>query len=139
MMTNEQWAKVDEGLKRQFHEVKLKCDDYEVALHLAQIGQFKLGIEVFVNGWFRGEWFVTDNPSEEARRFFPSHYINRYSAKEKKLYKKMGKDLLKRLNITDLNARREYKGFCWTSFPALKRHFIANNKNIELIEEAPHV
>jgi hypothetical protein len=139
MMTKEQWAKVDERLKKQRHEVKLKCDDYEVTLNLAQISQFKLAIEVFVNGWFRGEWFVTNNLSEEARRFFPSRYINCYSTNEKKFYKTLGRDLMMRMNITDLNARREYKSFCWTSFPALKRHFIANNKNIELIEEDPHV
>ncbi|MCE5212970.1 MAG: hypothetical protein LLG40_15620 [Deltaproteobacteria bacterium] len=134
-MTNENWAKVEEALKHQFKIVKLKCDDYRVELYLAQVGQFKLSIGVYVNGWFKGEWFKDNNLSEEAIRFFPTHYINRYSAKEKKFWTKypFGKKYCKEHGI-DLNARKEYKGFSWKSFPALKRHFIKNNKSIELIE-----
>lgn len=135
-MTKEDWKKIDEELKHQFHTVHLKCDDYRVDLYLTQVGQFKLVIGVYVNGWFKGEWFKdAKSPSEEALRFFPTRYINRYSAKVKKFWLKapFGKKYCKEHDI-DLNARREYKGFSWDSFPALKRHFIKHNKSIELIE-----
>ena len=88
-MTKEQWAKVDEALKSQFNTIKLKCDDYEVHLILKQISQFKLAIFVYVNGWFKGEWFNAQNHSEEARRFFPSHYFNCHSAKYKIFFKQV--------------------------------------------------
>lgn len=136
-MTDEQWGIVDERLQAQFCTVTLKCDDYKVELRLVQISQFKLAITVYVNGWLKGEWFKTDNLSDEARRFFPTRYINYYSGEQKKIWKKMGKRLRKEHNI-NINERYEYKGFHWTSFTALKRHFIANNKSIELIDEAPN-
>jgi hypothetical protein len=133
-MTNEDWEKVDEALKNQYETVKLMCDGYEVTLALQRGSRYKLSISVYVNGWFKGEWF-NDPISDEANRFFPTRYINRYSAKEKKFWLKrpFGKKYCEENGI-DLNARREYKGFSWTSFPALKRHFIKNNKNIELIK-----
>jgi hypothetical protein len=134
-MTTEDWNKVDEALKHQLHTVNLKCDGYRVDLYLAQVGQFKLTIGVYVNGWFKGEWFKDDVVSEEAKRFFPTRYINRYSLKEKKFWSKypFGKKYCKEHDI-DLDARKEYKGFSWASFPALKRHFIKHNKNIELVK-----
>ena len=131
-MKKEDWTKVDEALKMQDSPVELLCDGYKVTLRLTQISQFKLAIGVYVNGWFRGEWFATGNPSEEGRRFFPSHYINCYSAKEKRAWSKVGKKFMKECGI-NLKERREYKGFYWTSFSALKRHFIANNESIELL------
>ena len=138
-MTSEDWQSVDEDLKHQFRTVHLKCDDYEVTLTLCQVGQFKLEIIPYVNGWFKGEWFKTGAISEEARRFFPTHFINQYSIKEKKFWLKtpFGKKYC-RENGINLNARREYKGYSWNSFPALKRHFIKNNKNIELIKGITH-
>lgn len=133
-MNKEDWAKVEEALKVQYNFVELDCDGYKVRLTLEQSGQFKLSITVYVNGWFRGEWFSRDNQSEEARRFFPTKYINAYSAQEKKSWSKIfSKKELKARNI-DLNARREYKGFTWTSFRSMKRHFIKHNKEIQLIE-----
>jgi hypothetical protein len=134
-MNNEAWAKVEEALKSQFKTVHLICDGYDVCLTLGRASQYKLEISVYVNGWFKGEWFKDNNLSEEAIRFFPTRYINRYSAKEKKFWLKypFGKKYCKEHDI-DLNARKEYKGFSWASFPALKRHFIKNNKSIELIE-----
>lgn len=88
-MTDADWNIVAEALKGQFKTVHLMCDGYEVCLALERSGQYKLAISVYVNGWFKGEWFKHDeNPSEEARRFFPTHYINCYSVKQKKLFSK---------------------------------------------------
>lgn len=134
-MTKEDWKKVEEGLKSQFKSVSLKCDGYIVSLSLRRIDTMKLGIAVYVNGWFRGEWFVKEL-SEEARRFFPSRYKAVYSVKEKKFYGHypFGKKYCKEHNI-NLSEKREMKGFFWTSVTALKRHFIKHNKEIELVEE----
>lgn len=134
-MTENDWQKVDETLKQQFKTVHLMCDGYEVTLTLCQISQFKLAIIPYVNGWFKGEWFTRGNESEEACRFYPTHYINRYSAREKKFYttQPFSKKYCKEHGI-NLKERKEHKGSVWDSFSALKRHFTKHNKSIELIE-----
>jgi len=133
-MTKEDWARAEETLKRQYRIVMLDCDGYRVSLTLEQSSQFKLSITVYVNGCIKGEWFVRGNQSEEARRFFPTKYIIAFTAKEKKSWSKIfSKKELKERNI-NLNARSEYKGSSWSSFTALKRHFIKHNKEIKLIE-----
>lgn len=134
MITPEQWAQVEKDLQSQFKTVKLQCDEYKVTLSLGQVGKMKLGIRVYVNGWFKGEWISNESQAEEARRFLPIHYVYRYSAKEKKLYKQLGKKYMKKYNI-DLGSRMEFRGFYWSSFNSMKRHFIKHNKSIELIEE----
>lgn len=136
MITKEQWDKVEKDLQSQWKTVTLKCDGYEVSLSLGQVYKMKLGILVRVNGWFKGAWLINkDKPAEEARRFLQSRYIYRYGVKDKKLYKQLGKKYMKEHSI-DLGARMEFKSFYWSSFAALKRHFIKNNKSIELIEES---
>jgi hypothetical protein len=133
-MTKEQWAKVETALKSQFNPVNLKCDGFDVILSLSQISQFSLAIRVFVNGWLKGEWFNNDHPAEEVLRFFPVHRVNVYSAAQKKKWAKLNKKLSKEFRFNTDATIRHY-GLHWTSFPALKRHFIAHNENIELIEE----
>lgn len=133
-MTKKQWDKAGETLDSQFKTVKLKCDDYVVTLRLARITKMRLGIVVLVNDSLCGVWFNNSNLSEEARRFFPLRHKSFYSTKEKTCWKKLkfSKEYLQEHKI-DLNAKTSWIDCYWPSFPALKRHFIVNNKSIELI------
>lgn len=137
-MTKAEWTEVEKDLKVQFTPVKLKCDGYDVELRLVQINQFKLAIVAYINGEMRGSWFCGDNKteqSEEAHRFYPTRYHSCYSSEEKKRYRQFKKGTLREWKINP-DAKYAYKAPFWTSFPALKRHLIANNKSIELIKKA---
>lgn len=132
-MTKEEWKQAEEALKSLFGGVKLNCDGYEVTLYLRQVSQFKNAILVYVNGVFRGKWLVED--CEERRRFFP--------CKKKTIV--TDKDI-KAIGSSDFRMTKkriqEYKDKCsyntyssaWTNFKAMKKHFEANNLNIELME-----
>lgn len=137
MITKEQWAKVEQDLQCLYVKVILQCDDYAVSLHLGKVNKMKLGILVYVDGWFKGEWVGVKSNAEEAIRFFPTRYFYLYKTKERKLYKKLGKKYMKEHNINP-NARMAFKNFYWSSFKSMKRHFVKHNKSIELIDGGMH-
>lgn len=128
-MTAEQWKQVEEKL--QFvctSGVKLLIDGYEVSLYLMQVSQFRNAILVYINGEFRGKWITED--CEERRRFFPCKKRCLTNANE---LKKMGirskKEIQKYKEMATYN---EYLS-AWTNFKAMKKHFEANNKSIEIM------
>lgn len=124
-MTPEDWKYMDEQLRTLFGSVALQCDGYEVSFRLQQFGQFKNAIFFWVNGAFRGEWLNKD--CEERRRFCRASTKHLFSEKERKQLKRCGSE----------NWDKAYTQYHWdwTSFRALKRHLIANNKSITLIRE----
>lgn len=129
-MTEADWKKVDEKLKCVgISSVKLKIDGYEVGLHLVQISRFKNAIAVYVNGLFRGKWLMEE--CEERRRFFPCK--KRYAVTDTEL-KKLGIRSKKELQRWKEESAYYAYSSMWTDFRAMKKHFIENNENIELLE-----
>lgn len=128
--TAAEWTEIDERLKHFLEPVHLRIDGFEVWLELRQISQFRNAIFVYVNGYFKGKWFVDD--TEEAKRFFPLRRINLYSpAERKRLIKAVGKRQAER--SFGLSKYREQRGWNWTSFRSLKRHLVENNDCIEVV------
>lgn len=117
-MTPADWKTVETRLGLEYHPVELLCDGYRVRLELQRIGKMRLAITFFINGWQRGAWLLDD--CEER--------------KTKDMYRSFPKWMLKELQI-DLNEKRAFYGVYWKSFGGMKRHFIKNNKSIELIAE----
>lgn len=128
-MTGAEWKKVNECLQYVLCSgAKLKIDGYEVYLCLRQISQFKNAIVVYVNGVFKGEWLAKD--CEERRRFFP---CKKKCPIKNSDFKNWGIRSKKQIqSYKDEYSYNEYSS-AWTSFTALKKHFEANNKSIELI------
>lgn len=121
-----------------FHSpVELRCDGYEVTLVLVRISQFKNGIKVYIAGVIKGEWLVND--CEERQRFFRPVKRSVFTQKQKAAMKKVSKRLRQKAGLLDPDASFTYYAPYWTSFRALKRHFIKHNSDIELIREQKEV
>lgn len=132
-MTDEQWQKVANRLATPFMPVHLMVDGYKLTLEVHQEKPLKFVIVPFVNGWSKGEWLI--NKTEEAKRFFRLVKRPVYSpSQKKKLTKGFSKTNLKKY-FPDINRSVEYYNSFWPSFAPLKRHLIANNKSIELLED----
>lgn len=129
-MTPEQWRKVDVELMLPWGRVELRVDGYAVVLGVAQLRPRRYVIVVYVNGYFRGEWMLKkgDQWPEEARRFLPLK--RRRVFPESRL-----KGVPKRVAAELRRESFEMRGYYWSSIGALKRHFIANNTSIELVEK----
>lgn len=50
-MTGEEWKIVEEDLKIIGNLVKLRIDNYDIALRLGQISTYKNGIFIYINGY----------------------------------------------------------------------------------------
>lgn len=131
--TNEQWAEIKEKLEHLHDFVYLDCDGYCVTAYLTRITKMKLGIVVFVNGVFRGEWLWASKPSEEGRRFFPLRRRPCYSAAAKRDFeKRFGKREVAESDF--LHATYEFRSSYWTSAASLIRHLKAENERITLLD-----
>lgn len=127
-MTKEEWKKVDIALTSVFAPpVNLKIDGYKVSLKLTQKSRFQNAILVYVNDEFRGKWLAED--CEIRRRFYCCKKRSVVTEKDYKLYGARSKKAKQELK--DKFSYNEYFSY-WTNFEKMKKHFIANNKNIEL-------
>jgi hypothetical protein len=128
-MTKEEWVKAQEALKSLYHTVYLKVDGYDVALMLQRVSTYKNAISIYIGGVFKGVWLMDD--CEERRRFVPKKEQYLLSSRQRaEIKKKYTKRMQKLLDVD-----RKYTTYqpAWSSFGALKRHLIANNKSIELV------
>ncbi|HBB28158.1 MAG TPA: hypothetical protein DC000_02725 [Clostridiales bacterium] len=130
-MIKEEWDKVEKAVEGMFSIVKLKIDEYEVAIGLRRCGTYKNVIAIYVNGVFEGKWLFED--CEERRRFCRKREKSILSAKQKKYLSKLPKKRQKEL-LQDNKTTYTYYEPYWVSFNSLKKHLIKNNNSIELLE-----
>ena len=123
-MTKEEWSYVEKQLKSGFI-VRLNIDGYNVSLRLERVGLYKLGIMVYINEVFKGDCL---KECEISRRFLPKHSKRVFTKRELKGFPRIKRSEMKK-------KKYEYYGFYWDSFNYMKRAFICNNNNIELIKE----
>ncbi len=129
-MTEAEWKQVDKALKSVFSRgAKLRIDGYEVSLCLRQISQFSNAIAVYINGEFRGKWLTND--CEERRRFFCCKKKSAFKDKDAKAFGVRSKK-----RISELKEKYSYCEYSshWKNFRKMKKHFIENNLQIELIK-----
>ncbi len=127
-MTKEDWAKAQEALNSMYQIVRLNADGYEVALQLVRVSAYRNAIAIYIGNVFKGEWIMGD--CEERRRFVQKKERSLLSPKEKAKFKKLPKKIQKEL---DIDRKYEFYQTHWSSFGALKKHLIANNKDIALV------
>lgn len=129
-ITKADWKVVESVLAGAYGRVRMRCDGYLVQLSVRRIKPRQYAILVYVNGWSKGEWLGSKSDSEEARRFLQIKTVKLYSdAQRKKLVKAFGK---RRATEMGVFGERQYRQLHWTSVPAMKKHFVANNSLIEI-------
>ena len=134
MMSKEDWELVKKRLSHPLGSVDLKIDGYAVTLEVRCVKPLKYAIQVFVNGVSRGAWCAGD--SEESRRFLRPVTRALYSPAKKKaaLNGLRSKADIKAIsNLMGLDKTWTYWDLTWPTFEPLKRHLVANNKSIELV------
>lgn len=132
--TKEQWEAITEKLFSFYNTVDLMIDGYKVQLTLVRISTFNNAVSIYVNGVFKGEWFLNrDEVCEELRRFFPCVEVNRWPVTlTKDMVKILGKREAKKKGYFD--KAKKYSTH-WTSFRSMKSHLTKNNTNIEWLNE----
>ena len=130
-MTPADWERVKTALTSPYGRVRLKCDTYDLTLGVVPQGPLRYMIVPFLGGRFKGEWIVND--CEERRRFLRRRKVTLYSTAETaKLVRKFGRKRAEEIFHIERAYQRWYLE--WPSFAPLKRHLIANNESIELVE-----
>lgn len=129
-MTSEEWLLAEKSTLYSYDGCKLMIDGYGVELRLEPETLYKKHIAVYVNGKIEGKWLFDD--CEERRRFFQprTRTISKNKA-QKELFKRLSK---KQQSIWNEKSKYTYYWPYWGNFASLKRHLIANNKSIELVE-----
>lgn len=130
-MTKEEWKQAEEILESLYYPVNLKADGFDVTLILERVGTYKNMIMVYIGGQFKGKWMSED--CEERRRFFQKKVRSLLTAKQKAGLKKLSKKRQKEF-AESYHTNYEIYTPQWSSFGALKKHLIANNKSIELVK-----
>lgn len=132
--TSEEWAEIRQRLGNLYDAVHLDCDGYAVNLMLGRVDEMELGIQVYVNGWFKGVWLIPERRHEEGRRFFQLRTRQLYSGSEIRAAEKaLGKRRTKEMGFYD---RIEYRSGYWRSFNSLRRHLVRENERIRWITAA---
>ncbi|UXF57466.1 hypothetical protein YPCBV1_00013 [Chromohalobacter phage YPCBV-1] len=126
--TAEQWKQIEADVMRLYHAVWLDCDGYLVCLTLERIGKLRLGIVVYVDGQMKMEWLaLKDGPSDVGRRFLQQLTRSVWRGKDKRAAKRaFGKKEAERT----VSYRRPW----WESPTSLRRHLVANNEVIRLLD-----
>lgn len=129
-MTNDDWKAVEKELSYVFGSVELLIDGFTVVLKVEQSGNLKFAIHPYVNGFFKGEWLT--QKTEQCTRFMRPVQVAVYKPSEvKRLTQKLSKSAVKEC-FPNIDKKFTYYQWGWPSFAPMKRHFIANNKSIEL-------
>lgn len=130
-MTKEDWKKV-QGAWATHKPIKLEIDGYKVSLQ-TQINRksMEVAMMTFVDGLFKMEW-VNGTPDGRAIKFYQRREKSFRSRKEiKQAEKAMGKRWCKKHGIY---AKHIYYMPYWKSFNSFKKHILANNEDIKLLE-----
>jgi len=134
-MTAEDWKKVENVLCSPYGRAVLAVDGYVLTLEVRATKPLRFVIVFYVDGWMKGEWALKD--CEERRRFFCPKQSSIHSPRSKaKLKKGFSKRAVAKY-FPDLDKKFTWHSPAWSSFAPLKRHLVANNKNIELKECYP--
>lgn len=133
-MTKEEWAAVEKALSGTYGSAKIKADEFEVTFYRTLVSENRLGILTYVNGVYRGEWFLADSAHPEQRCLRPaSRYLCR--PKERARLKKLSKPMRKTLGPAfDPDRRWHYFDACWPNATAIRRHYQKTFQTLELME-----
>lgn len=131
--TAEEWKQIESRLRAFLIPVVLDCDGFQVRLCREPVGESRLEITVFVNGWFRGAWLIEreGHGTEEGRRFLQLRSRSLWSAKQKLAIRRIPK---KHRGNMDPDAKSYHRAPFWKSTTSLRRHLVKHNDRIRWVE-----
>ena len=132
-LSKEEWAQVEKALMGRYGLVKLQVDDRKVTLERALIKKNQMGIVVYVDGVWRGEWVGTANDCPEQRYLCPRDSFV-YPAKQRAEMKKISKRRRKEWGLRDPDTKVRIFYPYWPNATAIRRHYQKRFTSIELIE-----
>jgi len=136
-MTKEQWAEVEKALSGLYGRARLRIEGREITLARELVSKNKLGVVVYVDGEWKGEWIGVAKDCDEQRFMYPSRrsaYSTKERDRQKRLLKRFGKRWCKEQGITDPNKKATIFLPFFPSATAARRHFQKNFSEIELVE-----
>lgn len=134
-ITPADWSRMKANLSGLFGSEELLCDGYKLTIQRQQ-NKNRLYLALYVNGEMKGIWITTD--CEERRRFFSTSVKRLYSQKKiDEVMKGLGKRQKEKF-IAEHKLDKTYTSYSpiWTSFDALRRHLVKNNKEILVLNPA---
>lgn len=140
-INNEDWLQIERIFNSSFGYAKLKIDSYELNLNREFSAKSSQVISVvYVNGYFKGIWCQCDPETgepihEEGQRFFrkKSKLLYPLNSKNKKFLRNLSK--IDKAEAERFKSKRLFFADpIWPSFKSFKKHLIAKNDRIEVIE-----
>lgn len=137
MITKEQWEEIEKSLSRPYGGVKLRCDGHDVSA-IVMTDKMKLVIEVYVDGFIKGEWLLNEHEIGvkfyEKKTKYTLRQKEREEARKNMNNKRLGKDL-REMFKRHYEDKFSYYLPSWTNAKSFCRHIRKTCKSIELIEE----
>jgi hypothetical protein len=135
LMTREDWKKVEDRLRFPGARTTLKVDGRDVAL-VVLTDKMKMVIQVYVDGWVRGEWLDAEKPCPE-QSYMRRHERFLWSKKERDDAAKFAKRWGKREAKKYMGDRdKKFVSFLpyFTSVRVIRAQYEKTFKSIELVE-----
>lgn len=133
--TAEQWKQFEQRLGALYNPAYANCDGYLVLCTLERVERTQLGITVYVDGWLRGKWLLSNEDGEypeQGRRFYQERSKSVHPEKQRrKLEKIFGKREAKRR--FSLDKKITWRVPYWRSARSLRTHLIKQNQSIQLL------
>lgn len=107
-----------------FFYAKIRADGHEITIRKVTIGETKLAYEIFIDGWMKGEWILSDHP------FGKKYFLTKKKAVWSPKYLKM----IQKVNRKHKQVYVETAVMYPTSLAAYLRHLETTCSTIEIIE-----
>ncbi len=122
-LTNKDKETIKKELNSCFGDVVyLECDGYIVAAITLKISEMKLGVNVYVDNYFKGKWLDVEKKYEEGKRFYPLHKKRIISKKDAKV-----------LGLKESDCVIEYRKPWFSTSTAFINHICRHNESVRLI------
>jgi hypothetical protein len=138
-ITKEQWEQIEQQLSGAWGQVELVCDGYKISAAIGRISPLKYGIEVYVDGFIKGEWVLNNGNSEIPRKFHceKKRYICNTKMREFLLKQSKSRGWPKeRREAFAADAKKTHSHWLpyWTSAKAFCRHIRKTCSSIEIVK-----
>lgn len=127
-LSGDQWKTLEASLNWTGAQASLLVDGYCVTIERVRMSKMRDALMIYVNGHFRAEWLSKE--CEERHRFFCARERYVFPAR---LRRNFQRDFGKRRAIESGYHKKITQHLpWWSSFDAMRRHFIKNNSSITI-------
>lgn len=131
MISRQQWAKITKVLSWAHGSVELLCDGYHLDLTVVPFKPLAYVIMPRVNGKIEVSWLSDD--CEERRRFLRPSQVYVYPEKLRRDLLRIEGRRISSARRAEINRKVTVYDWAWLSPLALRRHLLANNRDISVV------